>query len=113
VAAAFGSSTPTINEPVAGCQYVRHSDFVLENSLSVSVTPAPEAEITDLADLPPAIRAAKFRELAFQAKCSAARTEGAQRQTLMASAGIWQRLANLAEQEIQVNKVFDTKAGSQ
>jgi len=63
--------------------------------------------------LRPEVRAAKFRELAFQAKCSAARTEGAQRQTLMDSAGLWQRLANLAEQEIAVNKVFDTEADSQ
>jgi hypothetical protein len=76
--------------------------------LRITVPPSSETELTAVADLPPKLRAAKFRELAYQAKCSAARAQGEQRQVLMDSAGIWLRMANLAEQEIAVNNVFDT-----
>ena len=77
-------------------------------SLPVAVGRLLENEVTALADLPPTERAAKFHQLAYEAKCSAARTEGTHRQALIESAGIWQRLANLAEQEIAVHKVFET-----
>ena len=74
---------------------------------AISVGQLLENEISALVDLPPRDRAARFRELAHEAKCSAAHTQGTQRQAFIESAGIWQRLANLAEQEIAVDKVFE------
>jgi hypothetical protein len=65
-----------------------------------------EDGISGLNDLPPKLRAAKFRELAFQAKCSAANAEGSHRQAFIDSAGMWQRLANLAEQEAEIITLF-------
>jgi len=50
----------------------------------------------------------KFHELAYEAKCSAAHIQGTRRQASIESAGIWQRPAKLAEEEIAVNKAFET-----
>ena len=77
------------------------------HSLTITVPPSLEDESIAYNDLPPELRAAKFRELAFQAKCSAANAQGEQRQTFIDSAGIWQRLANIAEQEIELRKAFE------
>lgn len=75
-------------------------------SVSVAVGQLLENELTALAELSPTQRGVKFRELASEAKRSAANAQGMQRQTLIESAGIWQRLATLAEQEIKVDKLF-------
>ncbi len=74
--------------------------------LSVNVE-SSEGAITAFDDLSPEVRVAKFRELALHAKRGAALTEGEQRKAFMASAGIWLRLANLAEQEIEMNRAFE------
>ena len=69
--------------------------------------PWSEEQIAAFDDLPPHVRALAFQELALEAKRNAALTDGEQRQALINNAGFWQRLANMAEQEIAVNKVSD------
>ena len=67
----------------------------------------PEGETTAFADLPPKLRAAKFRELAYQTKWSAARAEGQQRASAdgerrhLASAGKPRRARDRGEQRLR------------
>jgi hypothetical protein len=70
-----------------------------EVPLSITIPPWPEAEVAAFDILSPELRATRFRELASQARSSAALVEGKQREVLMESAGIWERLANLAEED--------------
>jgi len=69
-------------------------------SVTVAVARLLENEITTLAELSPKDRAAKCQELAYEAKCGAISAGGTNRQTFIESAGIWESLAKLAEQEI-------------
>ena len=71
------------------------------SSKDVILPPWSEEQIAAFDDLPPNVRVLAFRELASEAKRSAALAEGEQRETFMKSAGFWQRLANIAEQEIK------------
>jgi len=55
-------------------------------------------------ELPLADRAKKFRQLAFEAKREASLAKGAERDAFMDIAGAWQRLAHLAEVQIEIDK---------
>jgi hypothetical protein len=56
-----------------------------------------------LSDLPLKERAARYRELATEAKREAAFAQGAERRAFMDIAGGWSRLAQLAEQQLQID----------
>jgi hypothetical protein len=55
-------------------------------------------------ELPLLERAKKFRQLAFEAKREASLAKGAERDAFMDIAGAWQRLAQLAEVQMEIDK---------
>ena len=57
-----------------------------------------------LSELPPSERAQKYRQLAFEAKREASIAKGAERDAFMDIAGAWQRLAQLTEMQIAIDK---------
>ena len=60
--------------------------------------------IMSFSQLPPSERIEKFRQLAFEAKREASLAKGAERDAFMDIAGAWQRLAQLAEVQIEIDK---------
>ena len=57
-----------------------------------------------LSELPLLERIQKFRQLAFEAKREASLAKGPERDAFMDIAGAWQRLAQLAEVQIEIDK---------
>ena len=57
-----------------------------------------------LSELPLSERIQKFRQLAFEAKREASLAKGPERDAFMDIAGAWQRLAQLAEVQIEIDK---------
>jgi len=55
-------------------------------------------------ELPLSDRAQKYRQLAFEAKREASFAKGPERDAFMEIAGAWQRLAQLAEVQIEIDK---------
>jgi len=57
-----------------------------------------------LSELSLSERAQRYRQLAFEAKREASFAKGAERDAFMDIAGAWQRLAQLAEVQIEIDK---------
>jgi len=94
-------SNRALDEPMPVTASKEKSSAPEGSSNDVILPPWSEEQIAALDELPPSVRALAFQELASQATHSAALTDGEQRQAFINSAVFWQRLANMAEQEVK------------